>query len=69
MEQRIFGLLPVLDRDGFMVDGVVRSDLTGAQREGEGEGSIDASDCIPCGSVVSAAGIFVGQSIHARGFV
>lgn len=64
MEQRIFGLLPVVDHMGFLLDGVASLDVTGFNRDGHGD--IDAPDCIPGGSVV-ADGRYKLQSISARG--
>lgn len=61
MDERIFGLLPVVDRDGFMLGGVTRMDLTASGRNyglrvGYASDGLDSPEVIVCGSVVDVEG-------------
>lgn len=60
MEKRIFGLLPVVDRDGVPIPSVTRMEVTGAdlwlgdmmQSHVDCIGCLDAVEFVPGGSVL-----------------
>lgn len=70
--ERIFGLLPVVNRDGLMPRGVSPMEVTGADsrmvRRGFEDEELAAVEFIPCGSVKKFDGDALQRAVRRGGW-